>query len=97
MYQASNFGCEFGSRRIRKACLGGRARTPLADILKEKWFKVQEGRRPKGPSNPKDVPRGPAAGGRGGRDGFLGREVASPLRPAGGAGTSRSEGLSDFY
>jgi len=32
MYQASNFGCEFGSRRIRKACLGGRARTPLADI-----------------------------------------------------------------
>src|SRR3954452_7157444 len=32
-YQASNFGCEFGSRRIRKACLGGRARTQISSKI----------------------------------------------------------------
>jgi hypothetical protein len=31
-------------------------------ILKEKWIKVQEGRRPKGPSNPKDYGRDKAHG-----------------------------------
>ena len=29
-------------------------RTPVNAILKEKWIKVQEGGKPKGPSDPKD-------------------------------------------